>query len=127
MIPESVQTPTDALILQLVSLIKDGKDFAAAQLPNVFNQLILQKWIGIGCGIIIPLVLGIVFLCVARSHHKKYIEDNEDYRIGVALVGYITSSIMLAPILCSIYEAVCLYFAPKAYILGELLKLANSK
>lgn len=125
--PESVQPPTDILILQLTSLIKDTKDFAAVQLPDVVNQFILQQWIGIGCGIVIPLVLGIIFLCIARSHHKKFIEETEDYRLAVFVVGYIAAAIMLVPILCYTYEALCLYFAPKAYILGELLKLYNGK
>ena len=120
-------TPSDTLILQLVTLIKDTKDFAAAQLPDVVNQLILQKWIGIGCGIIIPLVFGIVLLLTARHQQKKYVEDNEDYRVAVCVVGYLAAAITLVPILCNIYEALCLYFTPKAFILGELMKMVHPR
>ena len=108
-----------------MTLIKDTKDFAAAQLPDVVNQLILREWIGIGYGIIIPLVFGIVLLLTARYHQKKYVEDDEDYRIAVCVVGYIAAAITLVPILCYIYEALCLYFAPKAFILGELMKMVH--
>ena len=123
--PES--TPSDTLILQLVTLIKDTKDFAAAQLPDVVNQLILQKWIGIGCGIIIPLVFGIVLLLTARDQQKKYIEDNEDYRLAICVPGYVGAALALVPILCHIHEALCLYFTPKAFILGELMKMVHAK
>jgi hypothetical protein len=126
--PES--TPSDTLILQLVTLIKDTKDFAAAQLPDVVNQIIMQKWINTIFGLSVTLTLLLGFFLISRFLHHAHKDPNctwdDDVCMAGSWVSAGASAFCVAPFLCFVHQAICLYYTPKLVVISALLKMVHN-
>lgn len=116
-------TPTDTLIQQLVDTIKSTKDFAAEQLPDVANQIILRGWMGAIMGLVITSILLVTLLLLGRHFYKKY-KENDDYAPGF-IICFVCAALSLIPLIHFMYDAFCLYYTPKLVVVKELMKMIH--
>lgn len=105
------------LVAELLELIKNGKDFAGSQLPDVAQQIlryervIAYMWLAVSLAI---LGLGIFFLCRAI---KGSDDDYLPFFVGGAVFF---GGMGLLLFFCNLSELVQMQVAPKLYLLTYL-------
>lgn len=125
--PES-NTQTDALILQLVSLIKDTKDFTVVQMPEVAHQILVSQWINTITGIFACSLAAIISFFIGRHYLKVSRIVNvgqRDTADALYRCSFTVSGTFVFLSLVYLNSAFHLYFAPKAVVLEALLKMVN--
>lgn len=117
---------TEAAAQELLTVVKDSKQFILEQAPDVVQEII--RWgIGKNC---FQLILGTLFLLIswklylAKLKGKEWVDDEiMPVVLAVGILG--VGGALLAP--SSIFNLIKIYAAPKLYILEYLGNLVTLK
>lgn len=117
------------LIEQIVSLVKDTKDFVLAQAPDFVRQFIVYSYIqafvclAVGIAALIACALAIKY---ARNHWNVDRYDNLEPRAIIAcIVAPLFGIGGILSVFCETQELLTIWLAPKIYIVMNIASVVH--
>ncbi len=118
----------ETALVDLLSTVKDVKEFTLEQAPEVLQQLItFHLWANI-VWLIICVALMIAAIPIGRrcieENSKPLLKRREPFELAIPMFGGVFLGVFVIPFACCIiYEILHITIAPKLYIIEYIAKI----
>ena len=112
----------DSIVASISQTVVAATDFAAEQIPDIALQYVMYGRAAYSIYVIIGVALVIGGLVLWRSMHSGQEPEDWAIRFAASAVSVTTGAVV---VLCNLNSALMVWFAPKVWLLNELVNMVK--